>query len=242
MSYQKIRDYLNDKNISGPEGKLWGISTIFEMLRENRLEQYAGTDFWNKENRQTLGTRFNPRDQWVEVKNAHPAIITEKELEQLLQRKVKARNNATSGKTNESPYLFTGKNLEGNPMFICSSCGGNVIGYRSSSRNWRKYICGQSRYKGKAGCPDNFMVDQKWLEQNIISEIETRYTMPEQIEEIIKEVQKDIQTGFKEYYSAIEEYNKQKNTLEQQVQRLLDAVKAGFDPSLIVDEANRLDN
>lgn len=51
MSYQKIRDYLNNNGIQGPEGKPWGTSTIVEMLRDNRLQQYSGTAFWNKENR-----------------------------------------------------------------------------------------------------------------------------------------------------------------------------------------------
>ncbi|RJQ24716.1 MAG: recombinase family protein [Peptococcaceae bacterium] len=110
MSYQKIRNYLNNNNITGPEGKPWGISTIVEMLRDNRLQQYAGIAFWNKENRQTVGTRFKPREEWIQVDNAHPAIITQEELEQALQRKTRARKNATIGRTNESPYLFTGKN------------------------------------------------------------------------------------------------------------------------------------
>lgn len=240
MSYQKIRDHLNQNNIPGPEGKPWGISTIVEMLRDNRLQQYAGTAFWNKENRQTIGSRFNPRDKWVESPNAHPAIISEDELELILQRKIKARNNATTGRTGDSPYLFTGKNLEGQSMFICSSCGGNVIGYRSSSRHWNKYICGPSRYKGTAGCKYHFTVDQKWLENTTLQEIENRYTAPDRIEHIIKEVQEDINTGFKEYNSAIKNLTKEKNSLEQQIQRLLDAVKSGFNPSLIANEANSL--
>lgn len=240
MSYQKIRDYLNNNNIAGPEGKPWGTSTLVEMLRDNRLQQYAGTAFWNKENRQTIGTRFNPRENWVQSDNAHPAIITPEELEQALQRKTRARNNATTGRAIESPYMFTGKNLEGHPIFICKSCGGNVIGYRSSSRHWRKYICGPSRYKGESGCPDHFVVDQDWLEKNIIFEIQKRYTVPERIEQIIKEIQDDIKTGFKEYNGAIRELTKNKNNLETQKQRLLDAVKAGVHPSVIADEVNKL--
>lgn len=240
LSYQKIRDFLNDSNVPGPEGKPWGISTIVEMLRDNRLQQYTGTAFWNKENKQTIGTRFNPRDKWIESPNAHPAIITEDELELALQRKIKARNNASTGRTGDSPYLFTGKNLEGNSMFVCSSCGGNVIGYRSSSRHWKKYICGPSRYKGNAGCQYHFTVDQKWLENTIVHEIENRYTLPERIDQIIKEVQDDIKTGYKEYNSALKDLTKQKSSLEQQVQRLLDAVKSGFNPALIAKEANDL--
>jgi site-specific DNA recombinase len=238
MSYQNIRDYLNERNIPGPVGKPWGISTIVEMLRENRLQQYAGTAFWNKENHQTVGTRFNPREEWIQVDNAHPAIITDEELQLALMRKSRARKNAATGRTNVSSFLFTGNNLEGMPMFVCSSCGGHVISYSSSSRRWRKYICGPSRYKGKAGCPDEFFVDQDWLENTIIAEIEKRYTMPERIEEIIKEVKEDIRTGFKEYNHALNDLLKDKHSLESQRQRLLDAIKQGINPAAVTDEVN----
>ena len=126
------------------------------------------------------------------------------------------------------------------PMFVCTSCGGNVIGYRSSSRHWRKYICGPSRYKGKAVCPDEYMVDQDWLERTIIAEIEKRYTLPDRIEEIIKEVKEDIRTGFKEYNHALNDLTREKNNLDSQRQRLLDAIKHGIDPAAISDEVNKV--
>ncbi len=240
MSYNKIRDYLNDNNIPAPGNKAWGTSTIVEMLRANRLEQYAGTAFWNKENRKTMGTRFNPREEWVEVPNAHPAIITEEELEMALKRHARGQTDFTISRTKNSPYLFTGKNLEGNPMFSCAACGGNVIGYRSSSRHWRKYICGQHRYKGEALCPHKFMVDVNTVEQKVLEEIITRYTTPERIDEIIKDIQKDINAGYKEYNDTLKEFNKQKSNLVLQKQRLLDAIKSGIDPLLIKDEADNL--
>ncbi len=242
LSYDKIRQYLNESNIPGPNNKPWGTSTIVEMLRDNRLQQYAGTAFWNKENMQVIGSRFNPRENWIEAENAHPAIISNEELKLALHRKAKAKKNANTSRTTDSPYLFTGKNLEGKTMFTCSSCSGSIIGYRNGKAHWRKYICGQRRYKGEAGCNSNLPIDQEWLENIIIGEIENRYTTPENINKLIEEVKEDIRTGCKEYYSAIDELAKQKSTFEQQVQRLLDAVKAGFDPSVVKNEVNSLNN
>lgn len=240
MAYEKMRDYLNTHNIPNSKGKPWGTSTLVEMLRDNRLEEYAGTAYWNKEDRHTSGTRFKPRDEWVRMDNAHPAIITPEELELALERKARAKNNSTAGRTIESPYLFTGKNLEDQTMFICTNCGGNVIGYRSSTRSWRKYICGPRRYKGEAGCSSDFMVDQDRLETQVVNEIKKRYTEPERIEEIVKKVQDDINTGFKEYHQTIKDLLKQKASLETQLQRLLDAVKAGINPTAIAKEVNDL--
>jgi hypothetical protein len=89
----------------GPAGKHWGTSTLVEMLRDSRLGQYAGIGYWNKENHQTIGTRFNPRDQWVRVDNAHTAIINEDEVQLALARKTNGRKNATISRANGSPWL-----------------------------------------------------------------------------------------------------------------------------------------
>jgi len=240
MSYDKIRNYLNNNNIPSPTGKPWSTSTIVEMLSDYRLEQYAGTACWNKENRQTNGSRFKPKEEWIKVDNAHPAIITKDELENLLYRKTRARNNATAGRTGESPYLFTGKNLEDQSMFVCSACGGNIIGYRNDSNRWRKYVCGTSRYKGEAGCTSKYIINQEWLENTLVEEIKKRYTAPERIEEIIQQVKIDINAGFKDYHNALGDLSKKKNQEEVQLQRLLDAVKAGFNPATIAKESNEL--
>lgn len=237
MSYEKIRDYLNEKSIPGPGGKPWGTSTLVEMLRDNRLEQYSGTAFWNKENRNTVGTRFNPREEWIEAKDAHPAIITLDELDQAMVRKAKGKRDYTHSRTTDSPYIFTGTGLEGKTMFTCTSCGGSIIGYRSSSREWRKYVCGQSRYKGEAGCKHKLMINQDWLEKVVVEEIEKRYTVPSTINKLIDDVKTNIKTGSKEYYSAIAELEKQKTDLEEQARNILNAIKSGISLSLIQEEA-----
>lgn len=65
LSYTKIRDRLNSRNIPGPEGKPWGTSTLVEILRGNRLNQYAGIYYWNKEDHNTPGKRFKDKKEWV---------------------------------------------------------------------------------------------------------------------------------------------------------------------------------
>ncbi|MDW7675375.1 MAG: recombinase family protein, partial [Bacillota bacterium] len=142
LSYRQIRDELNSKGIASPRGEYWAISTILEMLKENRLEQYTGTAIWNREDKQTNGRKYKPRNEWVIVENALPAIITQDQLEAALERKKLNKYNAPDGATRNSSYLLTGKNFEGNPMFTCGHCGGNIIGYGNSSHNWKKYICG----------------------------------------------------------------------------------------------------
>ncbi len=49
-----------------------------------------------------------------------------------------------------------------------------------------------------------------------------------------------IDKVYSRYYVAINELTKQKNNFQVQLQRLLEAVKSGFDPALIADEANSI--
>lgn len=63
MSYQEIRDELNRRGVPCPKGGFWPSSSIVEMLKENRLRQYAGTAIWNKEARGRVGTKYKRKDQ-----------------------------------------------------------------------------------------------------------------------------------------------------------------------------------
>ncbi len=236
MSYKNIRDYLNKNSVPCPTGKPWTSPTIVEMLRDNRLEQYAGMAYWNKENRHTIG-RFNPKEEWIKVENAHPAIISPQELENLLYRKTRAQNNASTGRTTKSPYLFTGNNLEDQPMFVCAACGGSIIGYRSSSTNWKKYICGPSRYKGEAACPYKFLVNQEWLENTIVNLINGRYSTSEHLNEITRQVYKDLNAVSKGYHDVLNNLARVKANLATQQQELLDTIKTGCHPSDIAKES-----
>lgn len=230
LSYKAIRDYLNapQNSIPGPEGRVWGTSTIVEMLRDNRLEQYAGYGFWNKVSRKSKGQKFNDRDQWVIVRNAHPAIITEDELKAALARRGEARQNAKYARTKDSPYLFTGKNLEGQPMFICADCGGNVIGECGGKTRHAKYICGPSRYTGKAACASDLKVDKDWLEDSVIDMVRKRYTQPQTLDSLVSEVVGRLKNSSQDYSHALDDIRDRRQKAETEKSRLLAAIKSGM--------------
>lgn len=240
MSYNKIRDELNLRGITTTRGNHWSTGSVVELLREDRLEQYAGTAIWNRTHRHVIGQKYKSRDQWIKVENAHPAIITMDELEGALERKKLNRVHAPSGATHESSYLITGKNFEGNPMFTCGNCGSGVIGYGNSSRNWKKYICGANRTKGKLACNNDWKIDRNWLEQTILCEIEQRYTAPEKIEELVKNISTHLATINKEKEKSISEHQTELNKANNEIKNLLEAIKSGIDPSLISEEVNNL--
>ena len=113
---------MNNNHIKNSNGGLWSTSTIASMLRTERLEQYSGTAFWNKENKHVKGIKYNDRTEWIICENAHPAIITKEELQKALERKGLSSTPTYKPKS-FSEYLFTGKNLEDEFMFTCANCG-----------------------------------------------------------------------------------------------------------------------
>jgi hypothetical protein len=238
-SYNQIRDELNVRGLSCPTGGYWTTLTVVDILKEDRLEQYAGIAHWNKIERNT-GRKYKPKHEWVTVPNAHPAIITEEELEAALERKKLNRSGAPAGATKDSKHLLTGLNFEGSPLFRCGVCGGNVVGYGNSTRNWRKYICGVNRMKGEIACSSDWKVDAAWLEQKLVEEIQTRYTTPEKVDELIKDVTTNAKSKNAKTDKAIAELSANEKKIEQEIQRLLNAIKLGVDPSLIADEINRM--
>jgi site-specific DNA recombinase len=240
FSYEKIRDYLNNKNIPGPSGKPWGTSTISEMLRIDRLEQYAGTAIWNKVKRTTAGAIRNPREEWIIEPNAHIAIITEEELNRALQKKENSKTDYVFSGTKESPYLFSGKGFDKKTLFTCAECGGSVIGYRNSAKHWRKYICSQNRYKGEAGCFSDVKVDSNWLEEQVLQEIEHLYTAPKNIDKFISNIKKEVSTGNKGYHESISNLNSTIGKYEKERANLVLAVKNGLNEKVVTDELNAL--
>jgi site-specific DNA recombinase len=240
FSYDKIRDYLNSKNIPGPSGKPWGTSTISEMLKIERLEQYAGTAIWNKVNRKTKGGKKNHRDEWIIEYNAHIAIITEEELKRAIQRKENGKTDYVFSATKESPYLFSGKNFDKRTLFTCAECGGSIIGYRNSAKHWKKYVCSQNRYKGEAGCTSTVKIDANWLEEKVIEEIGRLYTAPTNIENFIDNIKEEVSTGNKGYHESISDLNRTISKYEKERSNLVIAIKGGLNDKVVTNELNAL--
>lgn len=239
MSYKRICEALNARAIPSPKGDYWSVGTVNDMLREHRLEQYMGTAFWNKEEKRDTTGKFKPREEWIIVENAHPAILTPDELKAALQRRAESRKTAVYGATRESQYLLTGLNFENKPFFTCQHCGGNVIGYGNSGTKWSKYICGVHRMKGTHACSSNWRIDREWIEQTLIAEIQQRYTAPERVDEMIKDIVSSSKRN-RERDQSVQQIQAQLKTCNTEIKNLLDAIKKGVDPSLVYEEINNL--
>ena len=183
MSFDKIREHLNEIKLPAPRKKYWLDSTVCELTKN---VGFTGTGVYNKHNwssyRSGLGLKIKDTNERVIVENAQPALITYDQY-QMLQHMTKPANKDTRkqrGQLTDSPYLRS-------MFFECESCKGTVIG-----RNHR-YKCGTYDRKGKKACGASFYtIPQAWVEEEVIKVIGLAYD-----NQIMNKLVKDILKTYK---------------------------------------------
>lgn len=242
LSYDKIRDYCNQQGWLSPEGRPITTSFIREFFRKDRLLQLAGYAFWNREDRKTRGRRFKPEEEWVVVPNAHPALITEEEALEC-RRLIEGRNfNNKNIPQEDSRFLLTGKNMEGERFFVCTYCEGNVIGYTQGGRHKLKYQCSTIAYEGRYTnrCIPGARLEKEAIERYVIMEIQKRFGAPERIRELVRKVNNRLKEENKDYQSAVAFIDKQIRNLNAQISNLVAAIAKGTPPEFVNPEIEKL--
>ena len=194
-----IADRLNQQGIPSPRSgnwskmhrDKWSMSTIREILRN---PAYVGDMVWNRlsfgkfhrvEKGRAVPRRYRPGagpdenrpDDWVVVKDAHPALIS-RALFETGQAKREARRTANGGHTyrtgsnHTSPYLLSG-------VIRCTHCGHKWQGHTAVKGRRRKdgsnvrtpyYICGGHVTKGNTCCRRS-TIPKEMIEQWVLEQI-----------------------------------------------------------------------
>lgn len=180
LGIEKARDILNELEIPAPRKLYWVTTCLFEAEKNESL---IGVGIYNKKQFARGGKGKNKdKSEWIIIKNAHPALLTREEFEQLKalrNSKVKKLGTTSKFQSNNEHILI------GNPeKFICKSCGSKII----SSGN--VYTCGKYNTNGKKGCGSPyFSINTEWLEEKIFQEIEKCLSV-KQLEKIYKDYSK----------------------------------------------------
>lgn len=240
MSYKAIWKELNDKGMLSPtSGRPWTISSVIEMMREDRVLQCAGWGIWNKEDHKTPGKRFKDKSEWVWVQNAHPAIITEEEASQIVSLNESRGGRANWRRTEHSQYLLTGKNAFGEDMFVCAKCWARMTGYRPSARHRLQYRCGSVHYRGASTCIGK-AIDKDWVENMLLERIRDVYGTPEAAMEVTRRVNEQTEDEGAVNSKAKSQLERKLSEVDLQIKNLVRAVASGMDISEIHDEMQRL--
>jgi DNA invertase Pin-like site-specific DNA recombinase len=201
LGYRTIAEKLNLEGIPSPRDghwsrttdRAWGVGTIRSMILNGN---YTGDTHWNRRSfskfhrisggsaRERLRRRsdkpdWNPKKDWIIVKETHPAIISRETFRRVVAERQAGRLRSLrasyrSGKAKQSSYLLSG-------LLQCA-CGhsfngqSSTKGKRLSSGQVLKtayYICGGYLQKGRAKCV-RFRIPHEELQKLIWEMVQRR--------------------------------------------------------------------
>lgn len=162
LGVEKSRDVLNDYGVPAPRKLYWAATCLYEAEKNEAL---IGIGSYNKKKCSGNGGGYlKDESEWIIVKNAHPALLTEDEFEALnrLRGAKLKRAGTTSRFQSNNEHLLIGYP----DRFTCGCCGSKII----SSGD--VYTCGKYNTNGKKGCGASyFSVSSDWLENKVLDEI-----------------------------------------------------------------------
>lgn len=138
--------YVSEKFVKYPYD--WSQQTIFSILK-NR--EYLGHIICNKNTSKSFKDRSLiklPRDEWIEVKNKHEAIIDEKTFAEV-QKIISVKKKKLKGE--DKPQIFIG-------LLRCPDCGRTLSFKRTKDRkSYGHYACSTFRTFGKSYCSMHYI-------------------------------------------------------------------------------------
>ncbi len=199
LGFKGIADRLNQQGVPSPRGGKWSLkhrdgwamTTIRDMLTN---PAYTGDFVWNRHSFAKFhriekgravplkrlpgaGPEHNRREDWVVVKDAHPALIS-RTLFQAAGAKRESRKRDPSehsyrtGHGAHSPFLLTG-------LVRCLQCGHTWQGYTTNKGRKRNdgsavktlgYACGGYVTKGKSCCQRHVLPKEE-IEEWVFAQI-----------------------------------------------------------------------
>ncbi|MBE3584975.1 MAG: recombinase zinc beta ribbon domain-containing protein [Thermoanaerobacter sp.] len=254
MTLKAIRDHLQSHEpkwdgrrepILNAKGKPWSLTSIREICIKALEGYYNGVGYFNRTGRDLVGTgqKWKDPEEWVRVENAHPKIISDEEHAELVRVKgpmVEKRKKPgfRVPRAENSRYLFTGKNLIGENMFVCLRCGGPMKG--SPSGGYLYYIC--SNRDNQRSCDNNAHLAQDEIERIVIEHIKGFFT-PDMLDRIIEEAEKMAEQESRDQAGAEKHLEKAIQEKQQAIDNILEAVKYAQDRSIfpaLMEEMDKL--
>jgi site-specific DNA recombinase len=187
MSTHAITFRLRDLGVPTPSGKgYWNESTVHKILTNPAYcgKTYAFTQTYGEPKyrlkaevrRKKSGRIWKPKEEWLEIPNATPPIISE-DLFEAAQKQLQ-RNRQLSRRNAKSQYLLNGH-------ICCSRCGRGYWGYLRSERRgdkqykYRRYHCsGSLKIVSPVRC-DNRTYLASYLEDEVWRQVEALLSSPE---------------------------------------------------------------
>ena len=219
VGIKAIANKLTQQGFRSRRGAPMNMETVAEWFRNPHV--HAGCVVWNTRDKKM---RTKPREEWVIVENAYPAIISMEVADKTYQKAEARRLGKISRK--QGNYLLSG-------MMRCSECNARMIVSSHRKKNIAYYRCG-TRQRSKHGCANRLMVHQRAVEGQIIEWIKTTLLDTDFLNDYFQRVLNTSKTLLKESQLNVEKLKRKILSLDHQVDRLTDAVADGTIPTSIV--------
>lgn len=232
MGYDSIAGKLTASGVPTPSGKsVWSNTTIQAILGEwDRLWQYTGVAFWNRDD---CTDKFNRKrrdpSEWIVVKDAHPAIITEAEAEAIWTM-VEAKKHGSMQKLKPRANKWA---LSGGIM-KCGVCGSNYVGVNKPAGCY--YVCGSHIYRRGEGCSESWYIPRDEIETLIIEKIlDSLGSNEESLAAWVDAINAETATNWAEYKSTSADRAKALLKSKKQLSTYLQLLDAGANNQQILD-------
>ena len=168
FSYGEIMEECNRLGRKTKRGGDFTKNSLYSILHN---EKYTGTFIYNRSQAKDVdgkrnGHREKPREEWIIIEDAFPAIISKEDFA-LIQKKLKARRQTRRHSHAKENYLLTGK-------MECGVCGGSYVGARRRRSKdgsiWAAYDCNRRLRTGKKQC-SNREIGKDMLEKYVLGRL-----------------------------------------------------------------------
>lgn len=222
LGFRKIQQELKSRGITNQNGNDFSMTTLKRMIRN---EKYMGTAVMNKQHRvfETKKTIDVPKEEWVIIENAVPAIVDKEIFEkanELLKKKSKESNHNGKDKGElygywKGSYLYSGK-------IVCGKCGKPYWHQKYKTMKCDVWQCSSYRNYGKTsefGC-DNPHIYNYALDE-IVKEIVYEFwdKKEDAIKNVIEVLDKALQKNG--YEDSIKDLSAKKSKIERKKENLM---------------------
>lgn len=226
-SQRKIVDTLNQYGYKTKTGKMFSLTSIYEILRN---EKYTGTYVYNrsisKTNQKRNHHKSKPQEEIIKIPGAIPQIIIPedfKKVQEIMDRKKRApgENKAIE------PYLLTG-------LIFCGDCGGTMVGHRKIAGREKKYYysyeCNNrirlKNCKAKA-------INKHYVEEYVIEKLLSTVFSNDAIPTLIRNLQELHKQREAEKFKGIEQAVEELSSIENKLKNYMKAIEDGLYSSTI---------
>mgnify|MGYP000990063720 FL=1 len=172
QSLGQIKAYLESQRIKTVTGKdIWDTKTIQRMLMNEKykgdtmLQKTFTEDFMTGKKSKNTGQRNK-----YYVKDSHPAIVSAKVFDKVLEEMVKRSRMVSNGggAVEISGSKYNGKYLLGN-LLVCGDCGASYR--RRTERGKVVWRCATRIEKGKDSCANSPTLDEERIKRVLCEKV-----------------------------------------------------------------------